>query len=277
MPDCVPQITVLMKNYLLILFISTILFISCSKDEAKPDTNSTAAGKVTLSFDAVLGTNDFALNKDFTINGKTWNFTQLRYWVSNVVLINAKGEEFAVPNAYYLIEENNAATTNSDFTYPANKREDVQLTGIPAGTYKSIRFAVGVPEKYNNNLSLQAGELSQLNGMTNVSWMWATSYIFSSVKGKVAEGNTTGIATAKELKIETGLNANFKTVALILPSDLNIGGNQSSTIVLNADVSKVTDGVDIMATPAVGASQANVMTVVAGNYATKVFTVKSVK
>ncbi|MBB6271563.1 hypothetical protein HDF26_001990 [Pedobacter cryoconitis] len=266
-----------MKTYSFILFISTILFISCRKDEVKPDANPAAAGQLTLSFDAILGTNDFALNKDFIVNGKTCNFTQLRYWVSNVILVNTKGEEFAVPNAYYLIEENNAAATNSDFIYPANKREDVKLSGIPAGTYKSIKFAIGVPEKYNNNLSLQAGELSQLNGMTNVSWMWSTSYIFSSLKGKVADGNTTSTAAAKELKIETGLNVNFKTIVLNLPSALNIGGTSSSAIVLNTDVSKITEGVDIMATPTVGASQASVMSVVAGNYAAKVFTVKSVK
>lgn len=266
-----------MKYYLFLIFISSILLTSCSKNEVKPDSGTGAAGQLTVTFDAVMGNSDFALNKDFTMNGKTWNFTQLRYWVSNVVLINSKGEEFAVPDSYYLIEENNAATTNSDFTYPANKRENVVFNGVPAENYKSIRFSVGVPEKYNNNLSLQAGELSQLNGMTNVSWMWSTSYIFSSVKGKVADGTTTEGTTAKALKLETGLNTNFKTLTLNFPVELRIDGKQAAVILLNADVSKITDGVDVMATPLVGAAQAGTMAVIAGNYATKVFTVKSVQ
>lgn len=249
--------------------VAAILFTSCEKNDY---TSTETTGKATLSIDAVVGTTDFALNTNFTANAKTWNFTQLRYWVSDVVLTNSKGVEYAVPNSYYLMEENSAVETNSAFTYPANKRENIQLSDIPAGDYTSIKFSVGVPEKYNNNLSLQAGELSQLNGMTNVSWMWATSYIFSSLKGTVSDGTAT-----KTIAVETGLNTNLKTVTLTLPSALHIGSSKESTISLTADVTKITDGVDIMATPLVGAAQATVMTAVATNYSTKVFTVKSVK
>ncbi|WP_157544050.1 MbnP family protein [Mucilaginibacter paludis] len=261
-----------MKKFLSIISISAILFTSCSKNnDVKPVEVPETAGKATLTFDAVAGASDFALNKDFTASGKTWNFTQLRYWVSNVVLINDKGEEYKVPNSYYLMEENNPAETNSAYVYPANKRESINLTDIPAGDYKSVKFSVGVDTKYNSNLSLQAGELSQLNGMTNVSWMWATTYIFSSLKGKVTEGTT-----VKTIAVETGLDANYKSVTLALPSTLHIGSSKSSTISLNTDVTKITDGVDIMATPTIGASQATVMASVATNYSTKVFTVKSV-
>ncbi|MBO9673499.1 MAG: hypothetical protein J7577_08645 [Sphingobacteriaceae bacterium] len=260
-----------MKKFLTIILLSALLFTSCSKDAQLAAVNE-SEGKATLTFDAVVGISDFALDKDFTVGTKTWNFTQLRYWVSNVVLVKASGEEYAVPNSYYLIEENKAAETNSAYIYPANKRESVELAGIPAGDYKAIRFSVGVPEKYNNNLSLQAGELSQLNGMTNVSWMWATSYIFSSLKGKVTEA-----ATTKTIAVETGLNTNFKTVALNLPSALHISSAKSTTILLNADVTRITDGIDIMSTPVVGASQATVMAAVAANYSGKVFTVKLVQ
>jgi len=257
-----------MKKTITLIGLCAILFTACTKNEAvAPETE----GKATVTFDAIAGTSDFALNKEFTASGKTWNFTQLRYWVSNVVLVKASGEEFAVPNSFYLIEENNAAETNSTYIYPANKRENVELSGIPAGEYKGIKFSVGVNSKYNDNLSLQAGELSQLNGMTNVSWMWATSYIFSSLKGKVTEG-----ANSKDLAVETGLNANYKSVSLNFPSNVKIGSSKSTTILLNADVTKVTDGVDIMTTPSIGAAQATAMATVAGNYSTKVFSVKSV-
>ncbi|WP_240049233.1 MbnP family protein [Mucilaginibacter psychrotolerans] len=258
-----------MKKILSIISLSTILLASCTKNnDVEPVETS---GKTTLTLDAIVGTTDFALNKDFTIGTKTWNFTQLRYWVSNVVLVKTDGSEYAVPNSYYLVEENNAAETNSDHIYPANKRESISLTDIPAGDYKAVKFYVGVDSKYNDNLSLQAGELNQLDGMTNISWMWATSYIFSSLKGKITEG-----ATTKTLAVETGLNANYKAVNLSLPSTLHIGSGKATTILVNADVTKITDGVDIMTTPTVGAAQATVMTAVASNYSGNVFTVKSV-
>jgi hypothetical protein len=262
---------IIMKKTLALISICSILLSACTKTETvTPVAPAETEGKATITFDAVVGTTDFALDKDFVANGKTWNFTQLRYWVSTVVLVKASGEEYIVPNSVYLIEENKASETNSEHIYPANKRESIQLTGIPAGDYKSIKFGIGVTEKYNSNLSLQAGELSQLNGMTNVSWMWSTSYIFSSLKGTVADG-----ATTKNLAIETGLNANYKSVSLNFATNLHIGSSKSTEVVLNADVTKITDGVDVIATPTVGAAQATVMAAVATNYSTKVFSVKS--
>ena len=229
-------------------------------------------GNASITFDAVYGNQDFSLNKDFTSGTKTLNFSKFRYWVSNVVLVNSKGEEYKVPSSYFLIEETSAvAIQDGTFTYPATKRESINLKNIPAGDYKTIKFSIGVDSKYNDNLSLQTGELSQLNGMTNVSWMWMTSYIFTSVAGKVTESGT-----AKNLLIETGLNANFKSVSLDLPSVIHISSAKDSKVVLKADVEKSIDGVDIATNPVVGASNATVMTAVATNYSTKVFSVTSV-
>lgn len=265
-----------MKKIMTIIGLSALLFTSCSKDK-DPGNSIETDGKATLTFDAVFGNQDFGLNKDFSASGKTFNFTKFRYWVSNVVLINTKGEEYAIPGSYYLLEETGAINLTGIVTgapntiYPATKREDVQLKDIKIGDYKAIRFSVGVDQKYNDNLSLQAGELSQLNGMTNISWMWLTSYIFSSVEGKVSDG-----ANDKTLRVETGLNANYKTIQLDLPKTVHISSTAATKIALNVDVAKSLDGIDVIATPVVGAAQGTVMAAVAQNYATKVFTVKSV-
>lgn len=262
-----------MKKLFSIIGLFALLFSSCSKDE---NLAVETEGKATLSFDATYGTQDFALNKDYTLGTKTFKFTKLRYWVSNVVLVNANGQEYSVPGSYYLVEETGAINLtglNNDSpttVYPATKREDVVLKEIPAGDYKAVKFSIGVDQKYNDNLSLQSGELSQLNGMTNVSWMWLTSYIFSSIEGTVVDG-----ATNKKLKIETGLNANFKAVTIDLQKSVRISSGKETKIVLNADIAKVIDGIDVIATPSVGAGQATVMSAVATNYATKVFSLKS--
>lgn len=254
--------------------LSALIFTSCKKDD---DTNQVETnGKIAISFDAAFGTQDFALNKDFVSGTKTYSFTKFRYWVSGVVLVNSKGEEFKVPNSHFLLEETGAVTVQDGaFTYPATKRENIELKDIPAGDYKAIKFSIGVESKYNDNLSLQTGELSQLSGMTNVSWMWMTSYIFSSIGGKVSEGSGVTLAS-KTILVETGLNANYKSVSLELPSVVRISSAKDSKIVLKVDVEKAIDGVDIMANPVVGASKAAIMTAVATNYSTKVFTVTSV-
>src|SRR5690606_21338268 len=106
-----------MKKYIasvMLLFAA----VSCTDTEIEyieKEVTKASAGEVTLTFDARYGDSDFELYKplDYKLaNGQgefdlQYNFSRLRYWVSNVVLINDKGEEYVVPESYYLIEENN--------------------------------------------------------------------------------------------------------------------------------------------------------------------------
>jgi hypothetical protein len=258
-----------MTRNLLIAILSITLFTSCKKETVISEHDGTAS----LNFDAVVNSEDFALNKDFTIDGATYNFDHLRYWVSNVVLVSSSGSEYKVPDAYYLLEETtDQQVQDGSFTYPARKREAVDIADVPMGDYKAIKFSIGVDEKYNNNLSLQSGELSQLNGMTNISWMWHTTYIFTALGGSITESGNT-----ENLKVETGLNANFKTISLDFSSPVKISSAKSTAIDLKVDVAKIFDGVDVAATPVIGASEETEMTTIANNYGTKVFSIKVAK
>ncbi len=256
-----------MKRYFFFL-LAAALFTSCSNNDDSAETvvpQTTSATR--LTFDAKVGTADFALNKDFTVGSQTYNFKKLRYWVSNIVLIDAKGIEFPVPNSYYLIEEvgdlDLTGTVNDKKNiYPARKRESIDLKDIPAGDYKSIKFSIGVDSKYNDNLALDAGELTIANGMSNIAWMWHSSYIFSSVSGTVKEGSETKSFTA-----ETGLNANYKTLTIDLASPVNF--TSTKEVILNVDVTKVFEGVDLIKNPTINAMSAPLMSAVAANYATK--------
>lgn len=261
-------------KHILILLVAAALFSSCSNDDDSSDVvTPVATQKTTITFDARAGNSDFALNKDFTVGSQVYNFTKLRYWISNISLTDAKGVEYKVPNSYYLMEEvgelDLTGTVNSDkMIYPANKRESITLSDIPAGDYKKITFSIGVDPKYNDNLSLQAGELSIANGMSSITWMWHTSYIFSSIAGTVKQGTA-----AAPFSSETGLNANFKTVSVEFTSSVDL----SKPVVLNVDVTKVFDGVDLIKNPKIDASSATLMSAVAGNMATKAVTPVSAK
>lgn len=258
-------------KHLLILLAAAALFSSCSNDDSSEVVTPVASQKTTVTFDSRAGSSDFALNKDFTIGTQVYNFTKLRYWVSNISLTDSKGVEYKVPNSYYLMEEvgdlDLTGTVNSDkMIYPANKRESITLSDIPAGDYKKITFSIGVDSKYNDNLSLQAGELSIASGMSSIAWMWHTSYIFSSIAGTVKQGTT-----AAPFSSETGLNANFKTVSLDFTSSIDL----SKPVVLNVDITKVFDGVDLVKNPKIDASSATLMSTIAGNMAVKAVTLGS--
>jgi hypothetical protein len=245
-----------------------LLFSYCKKDTVVIST-----GKTTITFENNVAGQAFALDKDFTIGGKTCKFSAFRYWVSNVVLTSTNGRQFTVPNAYYLIEQTNAQSIqDGTFTYPPTTRTAIELQNIPAGTYKAISFSIGVDKTHNDNLSLQDGELEQMNNMTNVTWMWHTSYIFTTLEGAISDGGT-----SKNLKVQTGTNDNYVSLSLDLPAPVSVGASQKADIRLSVDVSKVIDGVDVYATPVVSATTPAVMTAVAANYKTKVFSVQTAK
>ncbi|HEV7382922.1 MAG TPA: MbnP family protein [Dyadobacter sp.] len=257
------------------LAIAALFFTSCSDDTDVTETiNPQAVVSTKITFDSRVGSADFALNKDFTVDSKTYNFNKLRYWVSNVILIDDKGAEFKVPESYYLIEEvgdlDLKGTVNDNMNiYPAKKRESVELTGIPAGTYKSIRFSIGVDQQHNDNLSLSAGELSIANGMSNIAWMWHSSYIFSSLTGTVKDA-----AGSIAFKTETGLNANYKTLTVELPSPADLSSTKE--VILNVDITKVFDGIDVSENPTISAMTPALMSTVAQNYSTKAVSFGSV-
>ena len=255
-----------MKKILIAILSLSALLTACKKDTKIID----APGETTIKFDSKAGASEFELNKEFTINNRTYSFNKLRYWVSNLKLIDTKGNKFSVPDSYYLIEETGAlAIQDGNYTYPATKREDIKVTGIPNGDYASIEFSIGIEQKYNDNLSLQVGELSQLNGMTNISWMWHTSYIFTAIGGTVKDGTN-----SKTIKAETGLNTNYKTVTLNLPVNIKVGSQTPTSVLINVDVAKILDGIDLISTPTIGAGQAGLMSQLADNY-TKAFSIVS--
>jgi hypothetical protein len=257
------------------LAIAAALFTSCSDDnEATERINPQASVNTRITFDSRVGNQDFALNKDFTIDSKTYNFNKLRYWVSNIILIDDKGAEYKVPDSYYLIEEVSdldltGTVNDSKNIYPATKRESVDLSGIPFGAYKRIQFSIGIDSRYNDNLSLRAGELTIANGMSNIAWMWHSSYIFSSLTGTVKDA-----AGSVAFKTETGLNANYKTLTVDLPSAVDFSATKE--VVLNVDVTKVLDGIDVAKNPTISAMSPALMSAVAQNYSAKAISFSSV-
>lgn len=231
------------------------------------DTDTVLAGPgiINLNFDNMVGSADFDLISTFTLSGVPYRFEHVRYWVSNVSLVKEDGSLLAIPRSYYLMEEcGDIAVQDGDYTYPANKRELVQLKAIPEGRYKGIVFHVGVDEIYNTNLSLQAGELSQLSGMTNISWMWHTSYIFSAVKGE---------QNASDFNVEVGTNDAYRRVELDFASHMTVRPTGENNVHIKVDIAKVFGGIDLNATPAIGAGTAAAMMQVADNYKNEVFSV----
>jgi hypothetical protein len=99
--------------------------------------------------------------------GETFTVTRFRYFLSNFSLETVGGKMITLPPAYFLVDD---ATDSTKL---------IKLEGVPAGTYKGIRFLIGV-DSIRNVSGAQAATLAAETGMF---WTWNSGYIMAQLEG----------------------------------------------------------------------------------------------
>ena len=181
----------------LLMAITTVAALSsCSKDdnnskqgEKKPDSELKGEGKISLQFENYVGAKKLVLGtgpanaEAYTSNGQTLKFSEVKYVITNVVLVKADGSKVPyntedLDKGGFLINQENVASLSP------------VLNNIPEGDYKGIEFGLGV-KKELNNLKLQekfpnfynlTGKYSFENGKI-MHWEWANGYRFVKLEG----------------------------------------------------------------------------------------------
>ena len=261
----------------ILMAITTVAALSsCSKEDN--NTDSTPA-KVTLQFDHYVGAEkltlgDAASAKAYTSNGQTLKFSEVKYVITNVVLVKADGTK--VPYHTEDLDKGGFLINQADAASLAPV-----LNEIPSGEYKGIEFGLGV-KKELNNLSLQdkfpnfyklTGSFKQKEIMH---WEWANGYRFVKLEGwysnptppgKDKEGNPLPAITDGELSIHIGsafkgtkligedkkvkgieneiLNTDrdaFRFVSLDFPKNLSVKGGATAKVTIKADFDKLING-----------------------------------
>ena len=261
----------------LLMAITTVAALSsCSK---KDDNNDSTPAKVTLQFDHYVGAEKLTLGTDaagakaYTSNGQTLKFSEVKYVITNVVLVKADGTKVPyhtedLDKGGFLINQANAASLAP------------VLNDIPEGDYKGIEFGLGV-KKELNNLKLQdkfpnfyrlTGEFKH-SGIMH--WEWANGYRFVKLEGwysnptpgKNKKGEDLPAITDGELSIHIGsafkgtkvigedkkvkgienetLNIDrdaFRFVSLDFPKNLSVKGGATAKVTIKADFDKLING-----------------------------------
>ncbi len=217
-------------QYILAAIAMPFLFVSCNSDD--DNVVVAGAGDAELFFDNGIAGDELILGAPYTnSNNETLNFNKLNYIISNIVFIDAAGNEVAYPkeDSYFIINE------------AATDMQTIHLENVPAGDYKKVRFGIGVDkQRYLQGETAQQSfwDLATANDMT---WTWSTGYRFINM-----EGTFTSAASAdKVFQVHQGSNTttdNYREVTLDLPTTARVRTDEQPSIHIKTNINVLLDG-----------------------------------
>ncbi len=226
------------------LFLTIISISSCTKDEVKP-----AANQVTLKFNntfkgnsIVLGdANSATATSNTSAAGQLHHFSELKYVISNIRLVKADGTEFP----YHILDLDKGATV-IDQAKPQTLNFILQQ--IPAGTYKTLKFGLGIKTELNVlDQSKFPGFYANAGANdTKMMWEWGTGYRFTKIEGfytadhKTLSIHTGSTVAGKEGAYKQGVDA-YRDITLSLDTQAQVG-KTAPVITIHADFDKLLSG-----------------------------------
>ncbi len=233
-----------LKNYILLAILS-ITFIACEDDDIP------VANNVVLEFNntfkgttIVLGTDAITATVNTSEAGQTHYFSELKYVISNIRLINADGIE--IP--YNINNLDNGATV-VDHSKPTTLQ--YILNEIPTAEYTQIKFGLGVKSELNTLDQVSFPNFYALAGAndTEMMWEWGTGYRFTKIEGfydvddkelSIHTGSTVDGTQGDESTYVSGVDA-YRDITLNLPTNAIVGSN-APLININVDFDKLLSG-----------------------------------
>jgi len=215
----------MLKNLKIFLLLALIHTISCQDKVINPPTTKTNPLDTVTAFNGILLTanGSLTINVNHEFNGEvlvfdtknyvapnndTINIEKLKYYISNIILVEPNGNEYNLNN-YHLINAKDGR--NKTFT----------LNNVKAGIYNKINFYIGI-DSFTNTTGVGTGEIDPALGMF---WDWNTGYIFYQCEGRTKD--------SRAYSIHIGGNQNLIKVSLNLNSYKIKSTNPTINLVLN--------------------------------------------
>jgi hypothetical protein len=183
-------------KYLLLSCIAagSLLLPGCDDDDEDPK----PAPGLTVEFTHLAGNKQFHLDSTYTTsNGDQFTPSMFKYYISNIRLVKSDNTEYAVPESYFLVNQEDEDS------------KMLVMENLAEGDFTKIRFMIGV-DSTRNCSGAQTGALDPVNGMF---WSWNTGYIFVKL-----EGTSPSIASPGEFRYHVGGfkggNNNIKEIEL---------------------------------------------------------------
>lgn len=219
-----------LKNSIAVLAIA-IAFVSCTKDENN-DLSGTGSLKIQYENGFADNTLVFGSATVPTSNNEVLKISKIKYIISNIVLTKEDGSTFTYPKSqsYFIVDE---ATPSSLV---------LNLTDIPAGNYKALKFGIGVDQAQYNLGATGQGNLWTLAQAAGMDWGWSAGYKFIAFEGTFISSTVTTDTPFMIHTGQTGTNYNYTEVSLDLPTNALVRKNITPQIHLSTDLSQIIDG-----------------------------------
>ncbi|KKO90124.1 hypothetical protein AAW12_16450 [Sphingobacterium sp. Ag1] len=234
-----------MKNNAIKLLMISLVMVSCSKSEDVAHSVNLHFNNTFKNTTIVLGSADSpAATTNTSASGQLYQFSELKYVISNIRLIKADGSEIPynvndLDKGATVIDQAKAATLN------------YVLTNIPVGEYKQIKFGLGVKQEINTLDQLRFPVFYATAGAndTKMHWEWGTGYRFTKLEGfygvdhkelSIHTGSTVNGTNGDESTYKQGVDA-YRDITLNLPSLVTVG-KSIPQINIRADFDKLLSG-----------------------------------
>lgn len=211
----------------IITLVTSFSLTSCKKDKEEGG----ATQKLTLHIHNNVGSNEAEYGTTYTdLNGRKFNISDWRYYVSNIVLINNDGTERAVDTVFLVSPE----------------QGNYVLGQVPVGDYKGIKFMIGLdsttnhldPAIYPNGHPLAIQDKP-------IHWSWNSGYIFMMIEGKFDSTSTATDVPNKDYVYHVGLDENRRTMDFT-NNTFTVTKGYDKMITVECDLRKVWTNVNIL-------------------------------
>lgn len=211
---------------LTILLTAGLFFTSCDPESEVTDLD--------FHFHPTVGSEDFAFNQNYDINGKATLFSLAQFYIHGITLGYEDGTEKVIDN-YYLVKAGG---------------DHYELGEVPNGKVTSIKFNIGVDTVNNHqteeNFTSRASDDPLAIQSPVMHWSWNMGYIFAKVEGAF---DSDGDGTPETgIEYHVGMDSMLRTVELT--TDKEVTGN-SMELMIGVDFSNIFKDIDLETTPVV--------------------------
>ncbi|HNR21232.1 MAG TPA: hypothetical protein PKN75_15165 [Bacteroidia bacterium] len=155
------------------LLTTATIFTGCKKDDDDtPAPTPNTEQKLSFHLHTMVGSNAASYGVQYQdASGRKFDIADLRYYISNIVLIKNDGSELALSGKVLLV---NPAT------------QEYELGEVPVGSYKGFKFLLGLDSTTNHSDPTTYSASNPLSIQSpSIHWSWNSGYIFMKIEGQV--------------------------------------------------------------------------------------------